>query len=137
MIRAADAIESVIDGLDQSDRELFEQLVRDHLPEVLLEAAGDRLWTETPRRYLTGIMAKSLSARIVYREGYEALEAMDLTAIADLAIKYLRLEQERRRLVDEVAASSLPNRDRIIRLLRRAGILSTIDDQDGWGDSAR
>jgi glutamate dehydrogenase len=130
MIRTADAIESAIDRLDQSDQALFQQLVLDHLPPVLIEAAGERLWASAPRRYLKWIMAKSLAARIVYREGFEALEAMPLAAIADLAIEYLRMELERSHLASEVSASQLPNRDRIARLLTQAGIFSTLGEND-------
>ncbi len=98
MIRTADAIESALDTLEESDRFLVEQLVVEHLPPILVETAGRRLWTTTPRRYLKWIMAKSLSAHIVYREGFEALESMPLAAIADLAFQYLRMELERTRL---------------------------------------
>ncbi|MHC4991192.1 MAG: NAD-glutamate dehydrogenase domain-containing protein [Planctomycetota bacterium] len=128
MIRTADAIESAIDTLSESDQMLFNQLVVEHLPSVLVDSAGERLWKDAPRPYLKWIMAKSLSARIVYREGFEALEAMTLEAIADLAIEYLRMERERRSLADQVAASDLPDRERIARLLRKAGIFPTLGE---------
>ena len=127
MIRASDAIESALESIADSDDQLFRELVIEHLPAVLVEAAGDRLWIDTPRPYLKWIMAKSLAGRIVYREGFEALEAMPLDAIADLALQYLRMERERMDLATEVINSDLPHRDRIADLLRRAGILPTVD----------
>jgi hypothetical protein len=36
-----------------------------------------------------------LSTRVIYREGFEYLEAMPMSAIASLAVKYLRMELER------------------------------------------
>jgi glutamate dehydrogenase len=126
MIRTADAIEEAIDTLENEDRELIRQLVLDHLPPVLVDTAGDRLWTQTPRPYLRWIMAKSLSARIVYREGFEYLDSMPMAAIAQLAVRYLRLELERDRLADEVASSGLAERERIADVLRHAGILPTV-----------
>ncbi|MCH8823033.1 MAG: NAD-glutamate dehydrogenase [Planctomycetes bacterium] len=130
MIRAADAIEEAIEDLENKNSQLVRQLVIDHLPEVLVAKAGNRLWTDTPRSYLKWIMAKSLAARIVYREGFESLELMPATSISDLATKYLKLELERRNLIDEVDASDLPNRQRIAKLLADAGILTTIGNDD-------
>ena len=130
MIRAADAIEEAIEEMENENSELVRQLVIDHLPAILIEKAGDRLWTDTPRSYLKWIMAKSLAARIVYREGFESLELMPATSISDLASKYLKLELERRNLIDEVDASDLPNRKRIAKLLADAGILTTIGNDD-------
>ena len=72
-------------------------------------------------------MAKSLAARIVYREGFEYIESMPMEAIADLALEYLKLELERRQLISEVDRSELPNRQRIAQLLRSAGILHTME----------
>lgn len=130
MIRTADAIEAAIDSPQRDDVELVRQLVVDHLPPVLVETAGDRLWTQTPRTYLRWIMAKSLAARIVYREGFESLESMPAAAIAELAARYLRLELERTRLIEEVDQSALPSRQRIAKLLGEAGILSTMGDNE-------
>jgi hypothetical protein len=72
-------------------------------------------------------MAKSLAARIVYREGFEYLESLPVSAIADLAVRYLRLEAERERLIDEISKSQLPDRQRIAELLGEAGILTTLE----------
>ena len=128
VIRAADAIEAAIDSLKGDDADLIRTLVVDHLPPILVTTAGERLWTKTPRTYLKWIMAKSLAARIVYREGFESLESMPLGAIAELALRYLKMEVERRKLVEQVRASTLLDRDRIAALLQKAGILSTLGE---------
>ncbi|MHC5024259.1 MAG: NAD-glutamate dehydrogenase domain-containing protein [Planctomycetota bacterium] len=129
MIRAADAIEAAIENLHAAEPDLVRRLVLDHLPPVLVEQAGERLWTNTPRPYLMWIMAKSLAARIVYREGIEYLEEMPRDAIARLASRYLALELERQTLIEALDRSDLPppQRQRIADLLSRAGILSTLD----------
>ena len=75
-------------------------------------------------------MAKTLSARIVYREGFEYLESMPMAAIAELAVKYLRGELERNWLAACVEQSDLPDKMRIARILREAGILSTLGEDD-------
>lgn len=128
MIRTADAIEQAIDEVSPEVQELRRFLVIDHLPPVLVEAAGDRLWSATPKPYLNWIVAKSLAARMAYREGFEHLETMPMSAIADLAVRYLEHEMERIHLIEQVTQSDLPDRDRIARLLEAAGFLSTLGD---------
>jgi glutamate dehydrogenase len=128
MMRTADAIEAAIDTLDAEESDLMQYLVFDHLPKVLLETAADRLWTKLPRAYLKWMMAKSLSTRVIYREGFEYLEEMPMSAIASLAVKYLRMELERMRLRDELLKNDGPSAARIADLLDRSGILPTIEE---------
>lgn len=127
MIRTSDAIEASLDKLSAEDSQLMRGLVTDHLPQILLQTIGEELWTKMPKPYLRWIMAKSLAARMVYREGFEYLESMPTTAIADLGVRYLHLELERSRLVNEVTKSELPDRQRIAELLGEAGILTTLE----------
>ena len=126
MIRTADAIESAIDDLGPADWDRLTQVVIDHLPPILVHTAGDRLLNETPRPYLRWIMAKSLAARMVYREGCASLEAVSEDVIAPLALRYLQLEEERRQLADEVESSDIDHRGRVGSLLRNTGIFTTM-----------
>ncbi|MEM7228616.1 MAG: NAD-glutamate dehydrogenase domain-containing protein [Planctomycetota bacterium] len=130
MIRTADAIEEAIDGMNDEEQTMLKQLVIEHLPPTLVKTAGDRLWTVTPLPYLKWIMAKSLAAHIVYREGFDYLQSMSKPAIAELAIRYLHLENEREDLTTAIMGSNLEDRERIAALLTRAGILSTLGDDD-------
>lgn len=127
MMRTSDAIEAAIDSLPPADAELMKGLVIDHLPAILLQTVGEKLWTKMPRPYLKWIMAKSLAARMVYREGFEYLETIPLGAIPALGVRYLRMELERARLVDEITRSSLADKNRIAELLGEAGILTTLE----------
>jgi len=127
MIRISDAIEAELDRMESQEPDLMHQLVKDHLPAVLIDTAGERLWNRTPRPYLKWIMAKSLAGRIVYREGFEYLESMPMGAIAELALRYLRLEIERLRLIAAVRSSNLPDRERLAEVLSEAGIVSTLE----------
>jgi glutamate dehydrogenase len=126
MIRIADAIEAGIDQLRVADEDMFRQLVIDHLPPILVQTTGEELWTRTPATYLKWIMAKSLAARIVYREGFESLESLAPGATADLSVRFLKREMERVRMVRELEESQLPDRHRIIEALDRAGILNSL-----------
>ncbi|MHC5113461.1 MAG: NAD-glutamate dehydrogenase domain-containing protein [Planctomycetota bacterium] len=128
MIRTADAIESAIEELESKDQGLVRQLVIDHLPPVLVEVAGDRIWQQTPAAYLNWLMAKTLAARIVYREGFEYLEPMPQAAIAELALRFLCIELDHENLARQVEESELPDREHIAQVLRQAGILSSLGE---------
>lgn len=130
MTRTSDAIEAAMPELLETSGDLMRQLVLDHLPRVLINTAGTRLWEHMPPAYLNWLMAKSLAARITYREGFEYLESMPLGAIARVAVRYLAHERERDRLVHDILGSDLPTRQRIADLLDKAGILSTIESSD-------
>ncbi|MFK7961330.1 MAG: NAD-glutamate dehydrogenase domain-containing protein [Phycisphaerales bacterium] len=126
MIRTSDAVEEAADRLMAEHPELMRQLVLDHIPSVLVEKVGDRLFERLPDRYLRWMMAKSLAGRIVYREGFEYLEAMPLAAIAELAVRYLGLDIERDHLATEVEAGGSAVGKRVAEILRQAGIFSTM-----------
>jgi glutamate dehydrogenase len=121
MNRAADAIEASFAGTGETDMELLRTLVTDHLPRVLVDFAGLRLWERLPLSYTRWLIAKSLAARIVYKEGLDFLEDMPMAAIAETAVRYLRQERETKQLRDEVLASPLAHRDRVAELLDRGG----------------
>ncbi len=128
MNRASDAIEASITGMSEDDQMLMRTLVIEHLPAVLVETAGERLWQRLPAAYARWIMAKSLAARIVYKEGLDFLEDMPMAAIAETAVRYLRQERETHALKDEVLSSGLPRRERIAALLDRGGTRAGLGD---------
>jgi hypothetical protein len=87
--------EAVIDDLPRDAEPLLRQLVIDHLPPVLVRQVSDSAVDQDPRSYLKWMMAKSLAARMVYREGYKDIEGMSVDALRNVAVRYLRLEHER------------------------------------------
>ena len=129
MMRTADAIAGALENLPAAHHGLARQLVIDHLPEILLECAGERVWDRLPTTYTHWLMAKALAARIVYREGFEYLQSMASDMIAELALHYLSLELERRKLCAQVEESDLEARRRISDLLQNAGIFATMGDE--------
>lgn len=126
MSRTADSINKHWNSMSDVQQLELQRLVTEHLPAILLETAGDRLWTEMPTAYIRWMMVKSLAARMVYREGFEYLETMEDDDLAGLALRYLDLEQERTTLVDAVLESDLQDKRRIASLLQDAGIFSTM-----------
>ena len=109
----------------EQQRELH-RLVLEHLPQVLVNRVGDELWSKMPTAYLQWMMAKSLAARIVYREGFEYLETMENADLSGLALRYLDLEEERENLTSEILKSDLQYKERVAALLHDAGIFSTM-----------
>ncbi len=118
---AADAIQSAMGSWPQADLPRVDEVIRDHLPAVLMETVGERVYTGLPRPYLSWMAAKHLASRIVYREGIDFFAGMDPTAIGAIVLGYLRTDGETRQLLAEVRASGLPHAERIAALLERAG----------------
>ncbi len=133
MMRTADAIERAITMSEERTRsEDLRRLVLDHLPPVLVETVGDEIWSRLPTSYVRWIMAKTLAARIVYRESFEYLEEVPVDVIAELAFSYLALERERDALITEIAGSDVEHRERISAILSRSGILATFPAHDTY-----
>lgn len=126
--RAAVAIEAGISRWSEADVLLSRQLVLDHLPKVLVDRVGDKLWTRLPKAYTNWMIAKSLAMRMVYREGIEFLETVPSEAISGLALWYMRQDQETQKLVDEIERSSLVHKERIRDLVSRAGTRAALLD---------
>jgi hypothetical protein len=75
-----------------------------------------------------------LASRIVYREGLDWFEQMSEQAMAELAIRYSRQEEEIQSLAAQIEQSDLPDRGRIAELLREGGTaaaLRRVISQDG------
>lgn len=126
MSRVSDSLIEHWDSMSTNQTEGLRRLVLEHLPPILIEKVGESLWTDLPDTYLQWMMAKSLAARIVYREGFEYIETMEDADLAELALRYLDLEEERETLTKEIFKSDLQYKDRVAALLHDAGIFSTM-----------
>jgi glutamate dehydrogenase len=128
MNSAAGAIADALPKWPAPSRELAKSLVLEHLPATLTAYAGNRIWTSIPEAYLVWLMAKRLTANIVYREGVDFFASMDAAAIGETARRYLEKDLENRALVDLVKKSQLPDRDRVAALLERGGTRASLSD---------
>lgn len=125
---AADAIQASMVRWNDSDRTIAKTLVRAHLPAVLFEVAEERIWSKIPAPYLEWMIAKRLASSIVYREGMDFLANLDPGAIGGLARRYLRKDDENRKLVAAVREGKLPDPKRLAEILERAGTRATLLD---------
>ncbi|MGI9015072.1 MAG: NAD-glutamate dehydrogenase domain-containing protein [Phycisphaerales bacterium] len=128
IIRASDAIEASLASGDVANNPMVRDLAVQHLPAILIETAGARIWTDMPKAYLGWIAASTLAAGIVYREGLDFFENMPYAAIVETATRYFEQDRLTRTLKQEVLDSSLPHRERIAELLGRGGTRASLDD---------
>jgi glutamate dehydrogenase len=124
----APIIAESIPSWNDTDLALARQLVVDHLPPVLLEVVGDKVYETLPERYIHWLMANRLASGIAYREGIDFLSDMEPEAIVELVLNYLRKDMDLRQLIARVSSSNLPDRDRVIALLERGGVRAALHD---------
>jgi glutamate dehydrogenase len=118
---SAAAIAAGVPTWNAEDRELAKQMIRDHLPKVLFEFAGDRVWSALPQSYQTWIIANRLASGIAYREGLDFFDGCSPAEIADLARRYMKSDLANREIVAKVRSSNLADREHIAGLLERGG----------------
>ena len=116
--RLHDAISNLFIDTDDKDSE---RLLREYVPDVLLELIGDNAIDQIPPTYSKQIIASVLASRIVYNEGIDYCRHMSDEDMARLALDYLRQEQDVSELINVIEASDLDQKERIITLLKVAG----------------
>ena len=118
---ANDAIMEGISHTTEQQRRNLELVLYEYVPQILTERAGDTLLERLSPQYTQRIISTALASRIVYREGMAYLAKMPPEAIAELAIRYLAAELQVGDLVAEVEVTDIPDRERIMAILREAG----------------
>ena len=116
--RLHDAISNLFIDTDDKDSE---RLLREYVPDVLLELIGDNAIDQIPSTYSKQIIASVLASRIVYNEGIDYCRHMSDEDMARLALDYLRQEQDVSELINVIEASDLDQKERIITLLKVGG----------------
>ncbi|MBO6937655.1 MAG: NAD-glutamate dehydrogenase [Deltaproteobacteria bacterium] len=125
--RATDAVVAALATSSERDRDGTRGLVLEHLPPSLVAAAGPDLLARLPTAYLDRVVASSLAADLVYREGDAFFDGLGDDAIGRLALRYLQESRRVRALIEEVEASDLPNREAIAALLDRGGRRAAVE----------
>ncbi|KAK1946548.1 NAD-specific glutamate dehydrogenase [Phytophthora citrophthora] len=125
--RVHDAVLAHFDDVCAEDQQVLFTLIEEHLPPKLRELALDRVQQNVPLAYIRSIVASSLASKIVYREGLQFTEALPDSNLGNMALQYLKQEKKVQRLVHDVRASQLPNKDDIADLLARGGVRAGMD----------
>lgn len=119
--RLTSALAAQYTRLERDHPDLIRATVVAYLPAVLVETAGDRLWSRLPADYRAQLVCTSLAAGLVYGEGLDYFRYVPESHLADLASSYVLRERKTRELVAEVERSSLTSAQEIAELLRLGG----------------
>ena len=127
MNRAADAIAAYLETMTPETHALGEQLVLEHLPPTLLELAASRIEERMPPAYWRSIVAKSLAARIVYREGLDWLTPLPEGVIGEVAFQWFRADSAARKLAATIRDGGAFDRDAVAMMVERSGARIALD----------
>jgi len=128
MNAAADAVYASMGSWTAEDKAAMREVILEHVPDVLAKAVGERLFTVLPAPYQAWMVAKSLSSRIVYREGIDFFSSIDSNAVGAVVLGYLRKEKQIEQLIAAVRASGQPFADQAASLLAKAGTRAALMD---------
>jgi len=126
--QTAPIIAESIPSWNDQDMELARQLVKDHMPPILMDVAAERIFDALPERYVHWLMANRLASGVAYREGIEFMADMEPEAVNELTLRYLRKDMDMRKLISRVSNSDLPDREQVIALLLRGGVRAALND---------
>ncbi|MFK8032363.1 MAG: NAD-glutamate dehydrogenase domain-containing protein [Gammaproteobacteria bacterium] len=124
--KATDAVTERVQSLWDNHPGRSRELVLRHLPPVLGERCGDRVFDTIPKAYLHRIISSSLASKIVYREGLDWLESMSSDSIAQLAEHYFVEEAFIEKMANDIRGSNLENREAIADLLEAGGVAAAL-----------
>lgn len=119
--RLATALSAGYPRLAEDHPALVREAVLAHVPPVLAEAAGERVFTRLPASYRAQLVCTSIAAGIVYREGLDYFRDVPADRLADLAREYVLCDRTNRDLIAELEGSNLPSAPQIARLLGAGG----------------
>jgi glutamate dehydrogenase len=119
--RVAGAIASRYEALEAEHPELIKATVLGYLPPILVETAGDRVWSRLPAGYRAQLVCTSIAAGLVYGEGLDYYRDVPDAQLPELALAYVQRAQRTGELVREVERSGLASAPEIARLLRVGG----------------
>ncbi|HET6146978.1 MAG TPA: NAD-glutamate dehydrogenase domain-containing protein [Polyangia bacterium] len=119
--RLASALAAGYPRLAQEYPALVREAVLAHVPPALVEAAGERVFTQLPASYRAQLVCTTIAASIVYREGLDYFRDVPPDRLAALALDYVLADRANRELIAEVERSGLTSAPQIARLLEAGG----------------
>jgi glutamate dehydrogenase len=108
-----------------SDAELssekFNFILYQHCPQILVEKYRDRIVSRLPRAHKIAIMSAYMASHLVYKEGLSLLDTLEPEQVFKMALEYIDAEQTVDRMILDVTNSALPEKDKLVTILRMAG----------------
>ena len=106
---------------DELSSEKFNFILYQHCPQILVEKYRDRIISRLPRTHKIAIMSAYMASHLIYKEGLNWLDSLDSDQAFRIALEYIDAEQTVDRLILDVAGSTLPDKEKLIAILKGAG----------------
>jgi len=101
--------------------EKFNFILYQHCPQILVEKYRDRIISRLPRAHKIAIMSAYMASHLIYKEGLSLLDTLDTEQVFKIALEYIDAEQTVDRMIVDVSNSSLPEKDKLVAILKGAG----------------
>jgi glutamate dehydrogenase len=98
----------------------YQDIVLRHCPAVLVEKYRSRILEKLPLAHKVAIIAAFMASNIVYREGLGWLDRIAEEKRFAVCLSYMKNDLLRSELMSSVESSALPNKDKIVAILRRS-----------------
>jgi len=122
--RVTDLVASHLEALaEDSGREaLFDQLVMDYAPQILVDRYRDRLLsTHVPRSYRQALISAELASRLVYAEGISWLEHLPDERVVDTVLIYMEKQSQVLKIMQSLQRSRIGHKEEIAQILSLSG----------------
>lgn len=98
--------------------DMYQLMVYRHCPQILVDRYQDRILKRLPGPHQIAILSAFIASYIVYREGLDWLDDIPVESRLEMAKTYMKQDLMTNRLVQSVTSSELPDKDKIISILR-------------------
>ena len=115
----------LLDELTSREKEVetdlfYQDMVLTHCPPILVEKYRARILEKLPTAHKVAILSAYMASNIVYREGLGWLDRIPADQRFKVCLAYMKNDQLRGELMSSVEQSTLPNKDKILSILRRS-----------------
>jgi len=125
--RATDAVVGAMkENYSLIPENIRQRLIEESLPKKLVEVARERL-DDLPKMYMIQMVGAKLGSKMVYNEGLEFIDSMTDATLTSMASKYVHYDDSLKDLMNEVEKSVMENKDKVMKVLKAAGVRSVID----------
>eukprot|EP00298_Acanthocystis_sp_HF-20_P016987 c21644_g1_i1.p1 GENE.c21644_g1_i1~~c21644_g1_i1.p1 ORF type:complete len:1079 (+),score=527.64 c21644_g1_i1:2-3238(+) len=124
-----DAIVNDLINVKKEDLVKYLPIVEDHLPQKLLDVAGNHILEKVPEAYLKAAIASTIASQFVYREGPTYISTLPKDRLGFIAFKYREVQAEVNKLIDQIQKSDLGEQEKneAISLLRHGGARTRLE----------
>ncbi|MBI2568056.1 MAG: NAD-glutamate dehydrogenase [Candidatus Schekmanbacteria bacterium] len=100
---------------------MYDQLILEYAPEILVERYRERLLNDIPRSYRRSLLAADIAARIVYAEGISWLEHMADSSIVGAVFTYMQQQRKIADIIGSIGDLTFENKEAVVYVLEHAG----------------